>query len=107
MKILKRMWPFILVSLIVFYGCPWVAGRLHKDNMLVILVTPYLCFAIGFIYSYLDRLSKVLPILCVIMAIPAIFLFYTSTAWSYPIFFGLSILVGECAAVLFEQIPGR
>ncbi|MDO5294339.1 MAG: hypothetical protein Q4F05_16505 [bacterium] len=103
MKMIKRMWPYILVTLLVFYGCPWVAKSLHKDNMVVIMVTPLLCFAIGFVYSYLDRLEKIFPVLCAIMAIPAVFLFYTSTAWCYPVLFGLSILVGEIMPVFLKR----
>lgn len=105
MKQVKRMLPFVLVSVVILYGCPYVAKRISYNLMPLILLTPFLCFAIGIIYSYMNQMSALLPLIVMVLFIPAIFLFYTRTALSYPIFFGLSVIAGEIVGKLLKELP--
>lgn len=104
MKTIQRILPYAIGSILLFYGCPFAARSLHTSLMLVILVTPFVCMAIGYIDSKHHKVDVVLPVISGLLSIPAIYFFYTSTAWCYPIFFGISILIGEIGAELRKQL---
>lgn len=91
---IKRVWPYALACIAVFYLLPIWAKDTGTFMVLLLALTPFICFSASLLWGMKAGRDWYFPIFVGVMYIPAIFIFYNSSAWIYSIVFGLCSLAG-------------
>lgn len=90
MNKLKKMTIYFLASAISFYLFPLLGNSTGSFMVILLLIIPLSCFAISYVYGYKNGWNMIFPIAIGILFIPAIFVYFNSTAWVYSV--GYSII---------------
>ncbi|MCR3922844.1 MAG: hypothetical protein NUK65_10075 [Firmicutes bacterium] len=90
MKEFKKMTTYFLASATSFYLFPLIANSTGSFMVILLVIIPLTCFAISFIYGFKNGWNLFFSIAIGILFIPAIFIYFNSTAWVYIV--GYSII---------------
>ena len=88
---IKKMLPYLSVFVLAFYVVPLICIKItppYSEGLIVILLTvlPAICFIVSLVYGILNKFKPfqlLFPIFVSILFIPAMFIFYNSSAWIY------------------------
>ena len=81
---LLNMLPYLIVLAVDFYLLPVAAQNTGAAMLLMLCVMPLVALVIG-----------------LLLFIPTIFIYYNASAWVYPLFYALLVLVGNLIGRLF------
>lgn len=97
MKTLKPMLPFLIVILACFYLLPLLIQDTGSGMLILLIVTPLLCFVCSLLYGTKKAFSPLYALIVALLFVPAIFIFYNSSAWIYAPAYGAIALLGGAA----------
>jgi Ca2+/Na+ antiporter len=88
------MIPYFLASAVSFYLLPLIGNSTGSFMVILLVIIPLTCFAISFIYGFRNGWNLFFPIAIGILFIPAIFIYFNSTAWVYIVGYSIISLAG-------------
>jgi hypothetical protein len=108
---IKAMLPFLAVIALAFYLLPslLLLLRNHSDwgmplfMLLLLLIDPVICLACSIVYGLKYSFNILCPIVVAILFLPAIFIFFNSTAWVYAVVYGVIALIGNAIGTVFYK----
>jgi hypothetical protein len=98
---LLNMLPYLLVLAVDFYLLPLLAQNTGAAMLLMLCVMPLVALVIGVAYGLRRGFSIWLAVIALLLFIPTIFIYYNASAWVYPLFYALLVLVGNLIGRLF------
>ena len=101
MQSLKRLFPFWVVEAVVFYLIPLSGQNTGMSMLNLLIITPLCCFICALVYGAINGFNIALAAGTALLFIPAIFIFYNSTAWVYIIAFTAISAIGNFIGKLF------
>jgi len=97
LKNLLKLWPYALILIVLFYVVPAVFQvlALAKDWFisLLLMYNPATCLFVSAVYSYYNGFKWPFLLLAPVLFLPAVFLFYNSSALIYA---ALYLLICVC-----------
>ncbi len=84
-----------------FYLLPVAAQNTGAAMLLMLCVMPLVALVIGVAYGLRRGFSIWLAVIALLLFIPTIFIYYNASAWVYPLFYALLVLVGNLIGRLF------
>lgn len=90
MSVFKKMTPYFLAVAVSFYLFPLLGNSTGSFMVILLVIIPLTCFTISFIYGFKNGWNLFFPIVVGILFIPAIFVYFNSSAWVYIV--GYSVL---------------
>ena len=98
---LMNLSPYLLVLAVDFYLLPLLAQNTGAAMLLMLCVMPLVALVIGVAYGLRRGFSIWLAVIALLLFIPTIFIYYNASAWVYPLFYALLVLVGNLIGRLF------
>ena len=98
---LLNMLPYLIVLSVDFYLLPVAAQNTGAAMLLMLCVMPLVALVIGVAYGLRRGFSIWLAVIALLLFIPTIFIYYNASAWVYPLFYALLVLVGNLIGRLF------
>ena len=98
---LLNMLPYLIVLAVDFYLLPVAAQNTGAAMLLILCVMPLVALVIGVAYGLRRGFSIWLAVIALLLFIPTIFIYYNASAWVYPLFYALLVLVGNLIGRLF------
>ncbi len=98
---LLNMLPYLIVLAVDFYLLPVAAQNTGAAMLLMLCVMPLVALVIGVAYGLRRGFSIWLAVIALLLFIPTIFIYYNASAWVYPLFYALLVLVGNLIGRLF------
>ena len=98
---LLNMLPYLIVLVVDFYLLPVAAQNTGAAMLLMLCVMPLVALVIGVAYGLRRGFSIWLAVIALLLFIPTIFIYYNASAWVYPLFYALLVLVGNLIGRLF------
>lgn len=98
---LMNLPPYLLVLAVDFYLLPLLAQNTGAAMLLMLCVMPLVALVIGVAYGLRRGFSIWLAVIALLLFIPTIFIYYNASAWVYPLFYALLVLVGNLIGRLF------
>ena len=95
------MLPYLIVLAVDFYLLPVAAQNTGAAMLLMLCVMPLVALVIGVAYGLRRGFSIWLAVIALLLFIPTIFIYYNASAWVYPLFYALLVLVGNLIGRLF------
>lgn len=86
----KKMTPYVLTSAASFYLLPLLCNSTGSFMVILLIIIPLTCFVTSFVYGFKNGWNLFFSIVLGILFIPAIFIYFNSSAWIY--FVGYSII---------------
>lgn len=86
----KKMIPFAFTIAVAYYLLPLLGNSTGSFMLILLVVLPLICLTVSFVYGIKNGWNLFFPIAIGVLFIPAIFIYFNSTAWVY--FFGFSII---------------
>lgn len=90
MKEFKKMITYFLASAASFYLFPLLGNSTGSFMIILLVIIPLTSLSISFIYGFKNGWNLFFPLVTGILFIPAIFIYFNSTAWVYIV--GYSII---------------
>ena len=100
-EVLKKMIPWLAVVAAAFYLLPLLIRDTGSAMVVLLVALPVLCFFVAFAYGVKNRFHWVFPLLCGVLFVPSVFIFYNVSALPYALIYGVIALVGNLIAKLF------
>ncbi len=79
----KKMTTYFLASAVSYYLFPLFGNSTGSFMVILLIIIPLTCFVISFIYGFKNGWNFFFSIIIGILFIPAIFIYFNSTAWVY------------------------
>ena len=98
---LLNMLPYLIVLAVDFYLLPFAAQNTGAAMLLMLCVMPLVAIVTGVAYGLRRGFSIWLAVIALLLFIPTIFIYYNASAWVYPLFYALLVLVGNLIGRLF------
>ncbi len=98
---LLNMLPYLIVLAVDFYLLPVAAQNTGAAMLLMLCVMPLVAIVTGVAYGLRRGFSIWLAVIALLLFIPTIFIYYNASAWVYPLFYALLVLVGNLIGRLF------
>jgi len=86
----RKMIPYLLINVAIFYLLPLLGNSTGSFLIILLVIIPSSCFITSFVYGYNYGWNMILPIVIGIIFIPAIFIYFNSSAWVYVV--GYSVI---------------
>lgn len=91
---MKKMLPYLLAYLLVYYLLPLLSSVPWWDMDCMMIYMPSLSLIIGIVYGAKNGFSIFLPIVSAIIFMPAIGIHYNESFYGYAIIYGIISLIG-------------
>ena len=72
----KRMLPFLIFMALVFYVLPFWIKDMGSSIIIMLTITPVLCFACSLLCGAYNSFSLLYVLLVILLFVPAIFIYY-------------------------------
>lgn len=95
--------PYLILLALDFYLLPLVAKDTGSAMLLMLCVMPLIALVSAVVCGVRRGFRPALPIAAFLLFIPTIFMYYNSSAWVYPIAYGVVVLIGNGLGRLFYQ----
>ena len=102
---LKRALPFIILTLGIYAALPFAAVAVGSGALYIVGVPLLDCCAacaVGFFYGKKNGRDPLMPVLCSLLFIPIIYVFYNFSAWIYLLLLPLLCFFGQCMGNLYR-----
>lgn len=108
-KRLLRSLPYATVVLAVYFALPFAAiGAQRGDTYNLVPILDCLgCCAVGYFYGRKNGRDPLFPLLCALLFLAPMFIFYNASAWIYLILTATGAYLGQCIGVLYQNKFGR
>ena len=103
----KRMLPFLIFMAVVFYVLPFWIKDMSSSIIIMLTITPVLCFACSLLCGAYNSFSLWYVLLVMLLFVPAIFIYYNISAWIYIVGYGFFALAGNAIGVLLKKLIMR
>ncbi|MBS6645151.1 MAG: hypothetical protein KH366_16360 [Clostridiaceae bacterium] len=107
MKAVKDMWTYLLFIVMDFYLVPGLIKDTGTAILILLVVIPFLCFLCSVLYGAKHSFHWQYCVIIAVIFIPAIFLYYNSSAWVYSIGYGVIALTGNLIGMIFYKLRGE
>lgn len=95
----KKLLPYIIPILLLFYGLPIFMKDIQSMMDTLILLIPFGVFIVSFIYGRKNAPRTIItikfPIIVGLLFIPSVFIFFNSSALAYSLSYGLIAFIGS------------
>lgn len=103
MKTIKKIIPYLLVQLLIFYFIPTVIKDTGSAMVTMLVMIPILSFITSLILGYRDKLQPLFPLCVMLVFIPSIYFFYNESAWIYILVYGIISFVGNLIGSIISK----
>lgn len=103
MKISKRELLYFIPIVAVFYILPLLANDTGLLIVNLLGITPVICFLSSMIYAINKESNILYPIICTILYIPTIFVYYNESASIYTVIYGIILFVSYMLGKLIRK----
>ncbi len=103
MKKLLVMTPYLIINILAFYLLPMVAFNTGLAMVVLLIITPIICFLTSLLYGLKNGLHWLYAILTAILFTPTIFIFYNHTAIFYIYAYGIIAVIGNLIGGLIKN----
>lgn len=103
MKRIKFILPFLFILILDFYLLPLLIMDTGSGMFMLLLVIPAICFISSIIFGIKHSFQITYPLSVGVLFIPAVFIFYNSTAWVYVFAYGIVALIGNAIGMIFYR----
>ena len=93
-KTLCALAPYALALGINFYLLPLFMKNTGTAMLLMLFVMPFASFVTAVIYGMRRGFSPLLSLLARLLFIPAVFIYFNSSAWVYAVFHAAAVFAG-------------
>ena len=93
----------LVIAMIAFYAMPIFIIDTGSGMFFLLLVIPVFCFISGLIYGIIDGFKWFYPIILAVLFIPAIFIYFNSSALIYTLIYGVITLIGNMVGWLIYR----
>lgn len=107
MKPLKKMIPYLIAVVLVFYLLPFLIKDTGSGMTILLIVIPASCFLISLIYGIENSFHWLFSLLIMLLFAPTIFLFYNESAAIYILIYGILSLVGNLIGSAIRKTTDR
>ncbi|MDO4799426.1 MAG: hypothetical protein Q4A52_02785 [Bacillota bacterium] len=107
MKPLKKMIPYLIAVVLVFYLLPFLIKDTGSGMTILLIVIPASCFLISLIYGLKNSFHWLFLLLIMLLFAPTIFLFYNESAAIYILIYGILSLVGNLIGSAIRKTTDR
>ncbi|WP_317368780.1 hypothetical protein [uncultured Tyzzerella sp.] len=104
MKIGKRELLYLVPIVIVFYGLPVLIKDMGMAILSLLVIMPSVCFLSSIMYSLNKKSNILYPIICTIIYIPTIFIYYNLSATIYIFIYAIILFLGYIIGKLIMKI---
>lgn len=95
MEKLKKMLPYLLTIIGMFYLLPSLMKDTGSAIIILLILMPLGCFLTSLAYGVKNSFSWPYPIFVMLLFLPSIFIFYNESAMVYVFVYGLISLLGS------------
>lgn len=95
MEKLKKMLPYLLTIIGMFYLLPSLMKDTGSAIIILLILMPLGCFLTSLAYGVKNSFSWPYPIFVMLIFLPSIFIFYNESAMVYVFVYGLISLLGS------------
>lgn len=103
MKTLKKMIPYLFVTLLNFYMVPLLNQDTGSAMVTMLIIIPTICFLTSIIYGIKHSFHLSYSLIVCILFVPSIFIFYNISAWVYIVSYGVLSLFGNALGTLLHK----
>lgn len=103
MEKLKKMLPYLLINIGMFYLLPTLMKDTGSAMIILLILMPLGCFLTSLAYGVKNSFSWLYPIFVMLVFIPSIFIFYNESAFVYVFAYGVISLVGFFLGASFNR----
>ena len=89
MEKLKKMLPYLLINIGMFYLLPTLMIDTGSAMIILLILMPLGCFLTSLAYGVKNSFSWLYPIFVMLVFIPSIFIFYNESAFVYVFAYGV------------------
>ena len=93
--------PYLLVLAADFYLLPLLMRDTGGAMVIMLCVMPVIAFICGMIHGMRRGFCVLLPLVALVLFLPAVWIYYNVTAWVYAPAYGAVVLAGMGAGRLF------
>lgn len=102
-KNVSALAPYLILLALDFYLLPLLARDTGSAMLLMLCVMPLTALVSAVVCGVRMGFRPALPIAAFLLFIPTIYMYYNSSAWVYPIAYGVIVLIGNGVGRLFFQ----
>lgn len=95
----KKNFIFYILLIIDFYVIPWFIKDTGSAMIVMLGMIPMVCFVTSMMYGIRNGFDFWYAFIVAILFIPAIFMFYNSSAWIYVVVYAGIALLGNFIAL--------
>ena len=95
MEKLKKMLPYLLINIGMFYLLPTLMKDTGSAMIILLILMPIGCFLTSLAYGENSSFSWPYPIFVMLIFLPSIFIFYNESAMVYVFVYGFISLLGS------------
>lgn len=95
MNKIKRMPVYLILIALTFYLLPLFKNQLGGDMVVLWIITPLVCFLLGYIFGLFNNISFLFIIAIAVLFIPAVIFYYRQIAMLYALTYGLVAMIGN------------
>lgn len=99
---IKYMLPYLAAIAFTYYILPHLFDDLSGNVINLMVLSPLICFISGILYGKNKTFNLIFASLAGVLFLPAVFLYYNSTAIFYCILYAFVSLVGNLVGLLFK-----
>lgn len=104
MEQFKKSLPFYIAMLLNFYLLPLFIADTGSAMVVLLVLIPAVCFAISVVYGLKNGFRLEYPVITAVLFIPAVFIYYNSSAWVYIVAYGVIALLGNLVSLPFRKL---
>lgn len=104
MKINLKVIPYLIVNALAFYLLPLLIQDTGSAMLILLIGMPFICFVTAVVFGAQNSFQWLYALIVAMLFIPSIFIFYNSSAWVYPVAYGILALIGNfIGKMLFQK----
>lgn len=100
-KDISALAPYLILLALDFYLLPLLARDTGSAMLLMLCVMPLIALVSAVVCGVRRGFCPALPIAAFLLFIPTVFMYYNSSAWVYPVAYGVVVLIGNGVGRLF------
>lgn len=101
---IKKLLPYLVVNLFIFYLLPIIIRDTGTGMFILIIIIPLITLMTSLLYGLKNSFEWLYPLLVMAIFLPSIFIYYNESALIYTLIYGGLSLLGSFIGSRFQAI---
>lgn len=101
---IKKLLPYLVVNLFIFYLLPILIRDTGTGMLILIIIIPLIIFMTSLLCGLKNSFEWLYPLLVMAIFLPSIFIYYNESALIYTLIYGGLSLLGSFIGSRFQAI---